>query len=304
MSGVVADRPTRGRRGACTPWRVVAVLLTLLPVTLLLVAGPAAAAAPAAPSYPCFVELTQAQQFVADVRAHNDRNAGLNPYSAGAVAAYNAEAAALEARRAVLKAELARCIGDSLGDGASAQSPSPAAAAQVQAAGDRIRSTYTAPPAPGTGHRWTLLSTPQLRELYSTLRAHSARRSEQLVLQGQPRPAAGDPDPVFPGAVIAGSPDGAPDVHQDHVLPIVEIMNLDGFLELSGANMLRVVNSPLNLQWLSPAADLAKSSPSAASAGGVDPLWQAQQRSRESQVRNALREDIRALVLLQSAVGK
>jgi hypothetical protein len=80
-------------------------------------------------------------------------------------------------------------------------------------------------------------------------------------------------------------------VSADHVVPLTEIMQMPGFAELTPQNMYAVSRAPLNLQWLSRKANLAKSSRSAAYIRTADPAWQAEQVKLENTVR-AQRADI------------
>ncbi len=99
-----------------------------------------------------------------------------------------------------------------------------------------------------------------------------------------------------PGRTILEGVDGGPAVVANHVVPLIDVMNFLGFLQLSPENMY-VANTPLNLQWLSYIAAAALASPSMAQIiGPLDEGRLAEQALMQARVRGELEQLIRQLL--------
>lgn len=107
-----------------------------------------------------------------------------------------------------------------------------------------------------------------------------------------------DPEVVFvPGRTILEGVDGGPAVVANHVVPLIDVMNFPGFLQLSAENMYVVANTPLNLQWLSYIAAAALASPSMAQIiGPLDEGWLVEQAQMQARVRGEVEQLIRQLL--------
>ena len=289
--------------------RWMPALLGLLVASAVLVGDPQpAAAVPPAPTTPapapCERLETAAAALSGEIDAHNARP--VDQTDAAAVGAYNAEADALNARADALNARLTTCAdleaaaaqllgSDSPGDWTYA--PTLEEIAVVDAATAGLDRGFTAPGPDGRG----VYTVPEeLRALHDALRGLVPAAVGPASLQGERRPAAGDPDPAFPGLTIAAR-DGRPAVGVDAILPLPEIVSMPGFLGLDGGNMLRVVHAPAGLQWLSTRAALAQGSPSVAAVASVDPAFAAAQDELATGVRQRLLDGIQVLLQLQQA---
>jgi hypothetical protein len=153
---------------------------------------------------------------------------------------------------------------------------------------------------PGSAGYWRV--PPELGPLYDALRQNNPGNNiGSSYLQGQPRPNVGEPDPAYPNDTIPsieGNPN-IPAVTADHIVPLAEIMNLPGFTQLSADNMYIITRAPLNLQWLSQAANLAKSSREVAFMEGTDPTWIEEQQALHDAVRSQLEDIIQKLIANQ-----
>ncbi len=101
-----------------------------------------------------------------------------------------------------------------------------------------------------------------------------ALRTIRLAGADLPKPQVGDPDPAYPGQAVRAGRDGAPLVQLDRIVPLAEMLKLPGFLKLEPDDMYSVVIAPINLQWLSRRAQVAKSAAGVALLTRVDPDWQ------------------------------
>ena len=280
----------------------------LAPLALCVWLAAPAAPADAAPEDLCSAQVAAAQALEARIEAHNAQPHVFEvPRQAAEAAAYDAEAAELNAEKATTAANLQTCLDamDALagaGVGAPQLKPVPE---DVRSALDQakkgIPDDWKPPAAPAPGRNWRTKGTP-VRPLYDILRRGNPGDVGNATLQGRPRPLAGTPDPAYPsgsGRAIGTNADGESAVSPDHIVPLAEIINMPGFTKLSPQNMYVVTRAPVNLQWLSFKANLSKSSRSVAGMSGVDPQWQAEQVELENQIREQLQDIINKLLRSQ-----
>lgn len=123
------------------------------------------------------------------------------------------------------------------------------------------------------------------------------------VLQDEKQPAPGDPDPAFPGGTI-GTDASGPQVTPGYVIPLSDILEMGKFMSLTPENMWMVTMSPVNRQWISDQAALAKNSPSVAAVSGLDDAWVQQQSELADSVRQKLLDAIEMLLKSQEEEEK
>lgn len=297
-------RPAAGRRQIAG---VLAALLVAL-ASVFLPAGPALAQEP---TEICAAERKAADDVNAEIEAHNAKpHDFIVPRDAAAATAYDAEAAQLNTQRATVADALASCAtvwatltaGD-LDSPVLKVKPSPEVLSRLEDARGKVPPGYRDPPTPPGQQRQIAPGSP-LRPIWAALRqsspAKQLRYLTDLNLQGKPRPQIGDPDPSLPGRVIGSrtAPGGqvVSAVQIDHIISLVEVVQMDGFAQLTPAEMYAVVNSPANLQWLSPAVNGGKSSRSVAYLDPVDPDFQREQVALENTVREKLQTAIRQFI--------
>jgi hypothetical protein len=297
------DRAQDRCRWRVRTWRRTAVV-TVFAACLAVVGSPAAAELPPPPDGgPCNAQVQALYTTAQAIEQHNARpHLFIVPRQQAALAAYNAEAAQLDAAHASAQTNLASCLSalESLGVGLTiprefGTTPTPQIRGQLDRARATVPQDYREPTPPSATRRQVPTSSP-LRPLYDLLRGASPTKqlaqSETVRLQGRTRPRIGDPDPSRPGRVILGSElaNGGvrSSVSPDHIVPLAEIVTLPGFARLTPENMLLVANAPVNLQWLSWETNSAKSSRSARDLAGVDPAWQSAQSRLEDRVRTLL----------------
>ena len=229
------------------------------------------------------------------------------PRQAAALAAYNAEAEALNAQRVAAKAGLEACL-----DAMEALAAASETSLDINAVPERDRlavenakklvpSTFTPPPSPPVGKNWTAKGTP-LQPLYDVLRMGNPGNVGNATLRGSPRPQVGDRDPAYPassGRTFGRNAAGESAASPDHIIPLAEIVNMRGFTELKPEYMYVVTRAPINYQWLSRGANSSKQSRSVAGMSGVDPAWQEEQIALEQQVRTQLQDIINKLLTIQ-----
>ncbi|WP_139245880.1 hypothetical protein [Geodermatophilus amargosae] len=145
----------------------------------------------------------------------------------------------------------------------------------------------------------------ELDMLYRTLRGRSPTtelRYSQEHLQGQPRPSANDPNPARADHRPLGlNGRGLSKVSPDHIIPLVELIQLPGFLKLSPENMLRVINSPVNLQWLPTGVNQGMAHDGALRVANPDMAWVFKQLTLRGTTRLKVLEQIEMLNQLQQA---
>ncbi|GHF07150.1 hypothetical protein GCM10017786_45950 [Amycolatopsis deserti] len=290
------------------PGRFARLLLVLLAAVLAITGTPVALAQTTAPAPAgCAAEQAALASVQSQITAHNAKpHVFTLPRQAGELAAYDAEAAQLNAAQATAIQNLQACeqrvqamaqarqraLDDLLDRANSDYTPAPPDAQQlrrVREARDNLAGSGWRPPSParpGPDGQWNVPENTPLRELYDAVRRTTPQWPFPNVrLQGAPRPRIGDPDPsgYSPGGAIgrAPGPRGGPNVSPDHIIPIAQMVYLRGFTRLSPENMLAIANSPLNLQWMSRLANSAKSSKSMGAVAKADPAWAQSQTALE-----------------------
>lgn len=270
-------------------------------------AAPAASLAPG----PCATLDPQVAALDAQIAAHNAQVAANN--NAAVAVVLNQQAAVLRAQKDALNAQVDACNAaalaayaqlDSTGRDDYVYEPTQSAVDAVSAATASLDRSFT---PPGPNARGQYRTPPELVALRDAVRPRSPGDVGSAPLQGQPRPAVGSPDPAFPGRTIpvsaasASTPNPVSATSPDHIVPLVEILQMPGFLQLTPANMLLVANSSANLQWLSTVANVRKSNRSAAAISGANPAWIADQVAAEDASRQRLLTAIQALLAIQQA---
>lgn len=289
-------------------WNAKAVLLAALVLcTSLLTSAPPAAAA-GAPDL-CSAQYAAAQAVQARISAHNAEPHEFTPEQEGAYAAYNAEAASLNAEKAKATAGYTACfdammaLADTTGSGnLNLKDLTPTRRAQIDAGKQRLGPGWTPPPPPAPGKNWRIPLGSPLRPLFIALRAGNPGGLPYSYLKGGMKLPVGAPDPAYlpsSGRIIRANAQGGPAVSADHIVPLAELIQMPRFRELSVENMFLITRSPLNFQWLSFASNCSKQSRSVAYMTGVDPRWQASQVALESQVRSKLQAAIDQLLKSQ-----
>ncbi len=247
------------------------------------------------------------------INAHNARPHLFRlPAQAGQFAAYNAEAGQLDSARQTAVANLEVCLqiaararalallaGGGF-NGPPVQSTAPGTTRQqLDEARRNIPSSWTPPSSSPSGQPWRVDPNSPVRPVYDVLRKRNPGDIGDVPLRDVPRPRADDTDLAYPGSTIGRRTSGSVNVSPDHIVPLAELVQMPGFTLLTPDNMYAVANAPLNLQWLSGRANLAKSSGSAADILGVDPQWQRDQIALEQEVRARLLNLITFLVYSQ-----
>jgi hypothetical protein len=286
----------------------IALVISILLCTFLGIPASPAVAAPSQSECPAQAAAIEAVH--AKIDAHNAKPHVFSQSQAAAAAAYDAEAAALEAEQATDIANLQACAEamDALADTAgSSQQPRPltdTTRSALAAAQEQIPADWQPPAAPPPNQNWTVPRGTPPRALFDVLRKATPGNVGNVTFQGQPRPAVGAPDPAYPAAlekVFGTNAGGLSNARPDHIIPLAELINTPGFVKLTPENMWAIVNAPLNYQWLSPGANSSKSSHSVAAMGGVDPQWQAEQAQLEQRTRQQLRDIIDKLLKSQGS---
>jgi hypothetical protein len=244
------------------------------------------------------------------IDAHNARPHLFRlPAQAAAAAAYDAEAGQLTAAQQTALANLELCLQvtartralAALAGWGSNGPPVPTAApervrTQLDEARRTMPSRWMPAPPPRSGKPWRVAPDSPMRPVYDVLRKRNPGDIGDVSLRGVPRPRADDADPAYPGSTVGRRSNGGADVSPDHIVPLAELVQMPGFSLLNADNMYAVANAPLNLQWLSGRANLAKGSRTAADILGVDPQWRRSQVALQEEVRAQLRDLITFLV--------
>ncbi len=181
----------------------------------------------------------------ADIARHNAQPHDFTlPQQQAAFDAYNAEKAQLDARQAQARAAGMSCEAavKELAAGGSPLKPTERKVGTIDAAKGRVPPGYAAPAPPGRGSNNNVVAPKELRPLVEAVRE---RKLNDVVgnatLQGKPKSelAVGDPDPFRPGHTIQGQPKNPsnPNVVVDHVVPVVRVVQMPGFLKLSAVQM-------------------------------------------------------------------
>lgn len=294
--------------------RVLPSLLALL-CTLVVALGlagigsaPLARADPAPDIPGCEAQKQAFDAVEADIARHNAQpHDFIIPQQQAAFDAYNAEKAQLDARQAQARAAGMSCEAavKELAAGGSPLKPTQREVGTIDAAKGRVPPGYAAPAPPGKGSNKNVVVPKELRPLAEALRGRPGALSQKLdnaTLQGRSKSefAVGDSDPFRPGATIqgkSGSPT-EPNMVVDHIVPVAKVVQMPGFLKLPAEQMYVVANSPLNLQWLSRDANLAKGSREVAAMTNVDPHWQEEQTTLQQQTEQKLQDIINRLLAI------
>ncbi|SIS04542.1 hypothetical protein [Williamsia sterculiae] len=277
--------------------RMVGVVMLLLALLLPLSTGVSAAAPDGDQQFGfCAAQRQRVAEASRKTDEHNARpHDFLLPDQQGAYDAYNAEAAAGNAENAAARSALLKClqaISQLTGQGTSGYDVSPVSpeARRVITSLQQLTPVPAGwtPPTVPSGQRWTVPGNSPVRPYYDVLRrGNPPTTTATTTFQGIPRPRAGDPDPAFPGRSIGGT-SSLPKVSADHIVPLSEIVNLPGYAALTPTDMYVVSRAPLNLQWLSQRANVAKNSGLARRVVGADEAWVEEQDRLYTSVREQL----------------
>lgn len=304
---------TRRARGS------VAVLVA---AALLLVGIPGSAAAEPVEPPPeygsCRPQIMLLYSIRQQIDAHNARNRVFRlPQEAAALAAYNNEAAQQNSAQAAARQNVELCLDaiDALSGAGGKVEISVEIRTQVA---ERLRPVLDAARAslptdwetarPPEGKRFEVPKGTPVRIVFEALAPVRPKFIKQpdARLQGQLRPKAGDPDPALPGRIILPKKEGIVPrvealVEEDHIVSRAEIMHLPGFMKLNPENMMAIISAPINYQWLSKAANNAKSSYAVSDilSDVLDPKWLLQQKGLQDQVRAQLIDAIEKLLRSQ-----
>lgn len=278
-------------------------------VSLLVAVSLVAAGAPAsrAADDPCAAQTAALEQVSSQISRHNaEPHTFLIPEEQAAYDAYNVEADQLNAAHAKAISDLKTCeetlgaLADQEQSSAPLKRPSNYIRDKLNRIKDKIGADFQPYKNVGTAGYWRV--PPQLRELYNALRSDNPGTGiGSPSFQGMPRPNVGDLDPAYPDDPIPsvpGNPD-VPDVKADHIISLAELINLPGFTGLSAENMFMMSRAPLNFQWLSDAANLAKSSRDVGFIEDMDPAWIKDQQALHDTVRSQLEKIIQKLLASQ-----
>lgn len=249
---------------------VVALIVVLLACAAALIAAPAA--------WATTTKIDICPDLVAAEASHDQRRSQHNshqpnPYDHAAVAAYNAEADALNAERAVLQqrdrgcVEAVRLINDGDPDGPSFKSPSPGKIRDVEVQRQNLAgSGWTPTPLQSVKdmERARHLVPKELSGLYREIRKDnplSARAIGDVPLNGAARPSGTDTNRAYPDQTYGFLADGkTPRVSADHIVPLAALIQMPGFTDLNARNMMIVATTPANMQWMGSGPNSGKSS--------------------------------------------
>lgn len=299
-------RGTWGRRAVGRLAGALVALLVLLAPAGTAGAAPVARAEPvrAAAADLCASLQAALQTVQGQIDQHNAKPNVFDQNQAAALAAYDAEAAALRAAQETAIAHLESCLRAATllatdNSTVDLKPPTDKARQVLQEAKDKIGNDWTPPPPPAVGKNWKVPKSSPPRALYDALRAGNPPDLGAATLRGQPRPAVGAVDPAYDGRTFPPAANGLSAASADHIVPIARQIYLPGFTRLTPDNMHVVTRAPLNFQWLSFKANLSKQSRSVAGMSGVDPRWQAEQVELEKETVLRLQDAIDRLLASQ-----
>lgn len=294
------------------PAALRALVSFLVAFSLVAFGAPAAQAA----DDPCAAQLAVLDQIQGQIDVHNAKpHVFVIPEQEAELAAYDAEADQLNAAKAEARSNLQTCA-DTLGaladqDRSSAplKPPSDYQRDKIDNLKKQIPSNFQPYTAPDGEGYWRV--PPKARPLYKALRQDNPGRNlGSPDLQGEPMPKVGDPDPFFGAPDPVYGPYGTigarsslnptePAVTADHIVPLAEMINIPGFMDLTADNMYMITRAPLNFQWMSQEANFAKSSRDVELMEDADPAWVDQQVALHDRVRGQLEEIIQKLLASQ-----
>ncbi|MDT5009593.1 MAG: hypothetical protein QOH57_1210, partial [Mycobacterium sp.] len=215
--------------------------------------------------------------------------------------AYNAEADALDARKARANANLQSCQDafEQIAEGGPLPKPTQQRIDALNDGKGKLPPGYSPPknpPTKGTGPNAPTVVDPPMKPMFKSLRDPKA--GNQTLKPTEPIGKVGGPDPARPGTTLPGlkSDPTKPAVVPDHIIPLAQMMYMPGFIKLPAEQMYMVANSPLNLQWMSFAANSMKNSGSAARVANASPQWLEQQLALEASTRDKLQKVIDKLL--------
>lgn len=277
--------PSPARRSSCTLRTVAAGAAAMAMVGLSVVTPTAAHALPPLGDSVCTGPRAEAAALDREIAEHNAKPHVFDyPREQAAFDAYNAEAAALRARAAAVDARLTTCLTAALKLSGPVSGPG-IPAAMPAALPQLIKSARA-----GVPNRQQ-----EIEELIGVLDDAAQEYDDawaDQVLQNKEQPEAGDDDPAFTDRTIGTDESGQPQVTPDYVIPLSDILEMPKFLQLSPESMWMVTMSPVNRQWISDQAVLAKHSPSVAQFTGVDDSWLQAQLKLADAVRQQLQDAI------------
>lgn len=240
-------------------------------------------------------------QLLAKIKAFDSKRAGQRTLTADLqrkTAEIRSKLGELDKKSDANKLQLRTCLIETANNGAPSKY-TPGQERRVGDAKNKVPASWSPPAAP-SNRAPRLLQTDPARPLRDELRANSPpRKYPDVELQGKPRPKVGDVDESQPCRKIVAGTGGEPAVSPDHIVPIVGVMSIPGFMELTAGNMLVVLNARINLQWLSRTTNSAKQDYAAAALSCYSPTWRAGQTVLEKAAERRLRELIKNLSATQ-----
>ncbi|MGM1062009.1 hypothetical protein [Saccharothrix sp. Mg75] len=265
----------------------------------------------------CAAEQSALDQVHQQISTHNAKPHVFElPRQAGELAAYDAEAAALNTAQQTAITNLGGCrqrvlqrdqalaeLADARPGSPAVPTPRPDTLQRLEQERAKLPPGFTSPVrAPDAKGRWRVDKGTPPRPLYEALREVTppGNWGAGTTLQGVSRPKVGDRNPALhPRHTIGANAKGEPQVSPDHVVPLTEIVHMPGFLQLNARNMYSVVNSPLNLQWMASRTNISKGSKSAGVVTRFDPAWSTAQVALENRIRPRLQDLIARLLASQ-----
>lgn len=247
--------------------------------------------------------MAEMESWIQRAESHRNRAGSVNTYDLAAVAAYNAESNQLDAERNALLPRVNACSAamkavtpkdpSSLPVG----KPSPTQRLAIDNARKAMPPDYQPRPVRSGNRELVPKSAPE-RGLYDALRyKNPGEIPKDSRLAGRSAPRPGDPDPAYPGRKIGEMRNGDPEVSPDHIVPLAEMIKLPVFLKLTPDQMFILSRVPLNYQWLSSTANMAKNSGNAARLlPEADRNWVGKQIRVQAETRARLQEIINNLV--------
>lgn len=217
-----------------------------------------------------------------EVIAHNNKPHLFElPREQAGFDAYNAEKADIDARVTATQNKLDACLLAAVklsgGPFARVSAPVPAALTQLVKSG-----RFGAPNRQD-----------DVEELLDLLDEQAQKYDEAWAdaqLQGAAQPKPGAADPARPGQSIGSDANGGPQVTPDYVVPLSEVLKTSKFMKLDAESMWMVVMTPLNREWVSNQAVIARRSPSAAAVSGTSEQWLKRQRALADTTRGQLEQ--------------
>lgn len=277
----------------------------------------------ATPDELCAPQIQEFTQVQAEIRAHN-ANRYVGP-AGPAANAYNARAAALNARSSAAQAKAQGCLRafikvQAAHPNSNVRVPSRGVERKIAAAVSKVSeaernavqrsnpSTYDflkyGPGKKGMTKRVDSKEPPRLppsvQNVYKAIDKDRPSFPVTEKLQGALPPTLGSRDPAYGNRELIRAYKRNPNgVVMDHIIPLRRMVAMPGFLQLTPRNMYIVANSPANAQWLSVASNGSKGSGSTFLISGASPAWIAEQQRLREQTAKELQELIAALLKSQ-----